>query len=108
MTKNAMIHLYSLMRLSLLTVSHRVTPSSLLLKPYVAENLLPNWCKYSLHPQLSRALHAKSFLSPTPIQEAALPMAFAGRDVIGVAQTVRLPVGVLHVSNDDSRVLEKL
>lgn len=52
-----------------------------------SENLLPNWHKYSLHPQLSRALHAKSFLSPTPIQEAALPMALAGRDVIGVAQT---------------------
>lgn len=36
------------------------------------------------------ALHEKGFTSPTKIQAAALPFAFAGRDVVGVAQTVGL------------------
>ncbi|KAJ7108563.1 ATP-dependent RNA helicase MAK5 [Mycena epipterygia] len=50
-------------------------------------NLLPNWHSYSLHPQLLRVLHSKGFLSPTPIQAAAIPFAMSDRDVVGVAQT---------------------
>ena len=53
-----------------------------------AENLLPGWHKYSFHPKILMALHEKAFTTPTPIQAASLPLAFAGRDVIGVAQTV--------------------
>ena len=53
-----------------------------------AEKLLPEWHEYSLHPKILSALHAKQFFSPTPIQKSALPFAFAGRDVIGIAQTV--------------------
>ncbi len=34
------------------------------------------------------ALHQKGFTSPTKIQATALPFALAGRDVVGVAQTV--------------------
>jgi len=64
--------------------------SSYGLKPSEAETLLPEWHQYSLHPQLLRRLHTKHFLSPTPIQSASLPIALAGRDVVGVAQTVRL------------------
>ncbi len=43
-----------------------------------------------MHPHLSRALHTKKFLEPTPIQAAAIPFAIQGRDVVGVAQTVSL------------------
>ncbi|KAJ6595890.1 ATP-dependent RNA helicase [Mycena vulgaris] len=50
-------------------------------------NLLPNWHSYALHPQLLRVLHSKGFLSPTPIQAAAIPFAMSDRDVVGVAQT---------------------
>jgi hypothetical protein len=53
-----------------------------------AENLLPEWRSFSLHPQLLRALHDKGFRTPTPIQSAALPVALKNKDVIGVAQTV--------------------
>lgn len=55
----------------------------------IAEKLLPEWHKYSLHPKILSALHAKQFASPTPIQASTLPFAFAGRDVIGIAQTVK-------------------
>ena len=60
-----------------------------------AENLLPEWHTFYLHPKILSALHAKQFLSPTPIQKSALPFAFAGRDVIGIAQTVSITYGVL-------------
>ncbi|KAJ7185672.1 ATP-dependent RNA helicase [Mycena filopes] len=56
-------------------------------EPFDSANLLPNWHPYALHPQLLRILHAKGFLSPTPIQAAALPFAMSDRDVVGVAQT---------------------
>ncbi|KAJ7158246.1 ATP-dependent RNA helicase [Mycena crocata] len=56
-------------------------------EPFDSINLLPNWHSYSLHPQLLRVLHSKGFLSPTPIQSAAIPFALTDRDVVGVAQT---------------------
>lgn len=55
---------------------------------YIALNLLPNWYKYSLHPQLLSVLCNKGYTSPTPIQSAALPVAAANRDIVGIAQTV--------------------
>lgn len=64
--------------------------SSCGLKRSEAETFLPDWHTYSLHPQILRTLHTKKFLSPTPIQSASLPVALAGRDVVGVAQTVHL------------------
>ncbi|HTO41865.1 MAG TPA: DEAD/DEAH box helicase [Rhizomicrobium sp.] len=36
---------------------------------------------------LSRALAAENYLNPTPIQEEAIPLILAGRDVLGLAQT---------------------
>ena len=60
-----------------------------------AENLLPEWHTFYLHPKILFALHAKQFLSPTPIQKSALPFAFAGRDVIGIAQTVSKDLAAL-------------
>jgi ATP-dependent RNA helicase DDX24/MAK5 len=64
--------------------------------------LLPEWASYSLHPQLMHVLHKKGFRRPTPIQEAVIPVTAKGRDVIGVAQTVRfvlpLPVKRLYLN----------
>ncbi len=40
-----------------------------------------------LVPELLRAIHGLAFAEPTPIQLEAIPLAFAGRDVIGSAQT---------------------
>ena len=36
---------------------------------------------------LRRALHAESYLTPTPIQAGTIPLLLAGKDVLGVAQT---------------------
>lgn len=50
---------------------------------------LPGWDAFGLHHQLIRALCNQSFTNPTPIQLKALPPALQGRDVVGVAETVR-------------------
>ncbi|KAI0763081.1 DEAD-domain-containing protein [Trametes elegans] len=52
-----------------------------------AKTHLPAWDSFHLHPQLGRALHAKKFTDPTPIQAQTLPLALKGRDVVGVAET---------------------
>ena len=51
--------------------------------------LLPEWNIFKLHDQLLQALHHQSFTKPTPIQSKAIPPALRGRDVVGVAETVR-------------------
>jgi len=56
---------------------------------FTAAKLLPEWHIFSLHPKIMMALHDKGFFTPTPIQSTTLPVALTGRDVIGVAQTVR-------------------
>jgi len=43
--------------------------------------------EFPLHEQLQRALDEAGFVTPTPIQEAALPVALAGRDIVATAQT---------------------
>jgi superfamily II DNA/RNA helicase len=53
-----------------------------------AENLLPAWHPFALHPQLYAALYSQNFVNPTPIQSQAIPKASSGRDVVGVAETV--------------------
>ncbi|KAI0002587.1 P-loop containing nucleoside triphosphate hydrolase protein [Russula compacta] len=53
----------------------------------LAENLLPAWHSFALHPQLNAALYSQGFVNPTPIQSQAVPKAFSGRDIIGVAET---------------------
>ncbi|MHB9132815.1 MAG: DEAD/DEAH box helicase [Armatimonadota bacterium] len=40
-----------------------------------------------LHERLHRALGTAGYTSPTPIQAAALPVALAGNDIVGTAQT---------------------
>src|SRR5688500_13913425 len=41
----------------------------------------------SLHPSLLSVLDRVGYVTPTPIQQALIPEALAGRDVIGQAQT---------------------
>ena len=40
-----------------------------------------------LHPSLLQALEESGYTIPTPIQAQAIPLAMAGRDVLGIAQT---------------------
>jgi ATP-dependent RNA helicase RhlB len=42
---------------------------------------------FSLHPDLLSGLHGAGFTRCTPIQALTLPLALAGRDVAGQAQT---------------------
>ena len=42
---------------------------------------------FSFHPHLQRAIQQAGFATPTPIQEQAIPIGLAGRDIIGTAQT---------------------
>ena len=60
------------------------------------QNLLPSWHSFALHPQLTKSLHHNNFPSPTPIQNAAVPVALKQRDVVGVAQTVCLSICYIH------------
>jgi len=62
-----------------------------------AENLLPAWHSFALHPQLYAALYSQNFVSPTPIQSQAIPKASSGCDVIGVAETVSDYCFVPHI-----------
>lgn len=50
-------------------------------------NLLPEWHSFNLHSHILHVLHTRKFLSPTPIQSKAIPLALSGRDVVGVAET---------------------
>ena len=61
-----------------------------------AKSLLPEWCPFKLHPQLARALYAKAFTAPTPIQAQTLPLALKNKDVVGVAETVGFKSSALH------------
>ena len=42
---------------------------------------------FGLHRALLRAIQTLGYTDPTPIQQAAIPAVFTGRDVIGCAQT---------------------
>jgi hypothetical protein len=62
--------------------------------------LLPEWDVFELHDQLLRTLHYQSFTKPTPIQSKALPPALGGRDVVGIAETVRTKSHLLPSNTD--------
>lgn len=47
----------------------------------------PAFRDLNLAPELLRAIHLMGFTEPTPIQVEAIPIALAGRDIIGSAQT---------------------
>jgi len=46
-----------------------------------------SFTQFSLHQRLLSALEKANYTTPTPIQTAALPLALAGKDLIGTAQT---------------------
>jgi ATP-dependent RNA helicase RhlE len=59
-----------------------------------------------LAPHLLRALAAKNYTEPTPIQAAAIPHVLAGRDVLGIAQTgtgktAAFSLPILHLLSKD-------
>jgi superfamily II DNA/RNA helicase len=53
----------------------------------IQETILLAFSDFDLHPNILKALDAAGFADPTPIQAAAIPLALAGRDLIGSAQT---------------------
>src|SRR5204862_8228998 len=46
-----------------------------------------NFTELGLRPELLRAVADAGYVAPTPIQERGIPVALAGRDVLGCAQT---------------------
>ena len=46
-----------------------------------------NFRTFGIQNRLLRALEAKGFVEPTPIQERTIPAALEGRDILGTAQT---------------------
>jgi superfamily II DNA/RNA helicase len=71
-----------------LTVCQRIT-KGLRLTLELESILLPNWDKLGLLGSIKRALHASAFLNPSQIQHEAIPLALTGRDIVGIAETVR-------------------
>src|SRR6201996_4355521 len=49
--------------------------------------LLTSFQDFGLADPISRALTEENYLTPTPIQAQTIPLALAGRDVVGIAQT---------------------
>ena len=47
----------------------------------------PTFADLGLSPKVQAAITAAGYTTPTPIQAAAIPVAIAGRDVLGIAQT---------------------
>jgi superfamily II DNA/RNA helicase len=67
---------------------------------------------FGMHPMLLANLARKGFTQPSPVQDQAIPLGIAGRDVIGLAntgtgKTVAFAVPVLHrlLENEGSKVL---
>lgn len=67
---------------------------------------------FGMHPTLLANLARKGFVQPSPVQDQAIPLGLAGRDVIGLAntgtgKTVAFAVPALHrlLENPNSRVL---
>jgi len=50
-------------------------------------NLLTSFQDFGLAETITRALKEENYLTPTPIQAQTIPLALAGRDVVGIAQT---------------------
>jgi ATP-dependent RNA helicase RhlE len=46
-----------------------------------------NFAQFHLDPRIMRGVRGAGYITPTPIQAAALPPALAGQDLIGTAQT---------------------
>jgi len=53
----------------------------------VAEPKTSGFAEFGLPPKLMQSLARMNFTTPTPVQAAAIPLALAGRDILGSAQT---------------------
>jgi superfamily II DNA/RNA helicase len=50
-------------------------------------HLLSSFQDFGLADPITRALAEENYLTPTPIQAQTIPLALAGRDIVGIAQT---------------------
>lgn len=53
-------------------------------KPYEAQH---SFNDFAVNEQLKRAIIAKGYKQPTPIQDQAIPVVLAGNDIVGIANT---------------------
>jgi superfamily II DNA/RNA helicase len=65
---------------------HAARPTGALLL-YGKNPLLTSFTDFGLAEPIARALREENYLTPTPIQAQTIPLALAGRDVVGIAQT---------------------
>ena len=70
-----------------------------------------SFADFAVNPLLKSNLEAKGFVAPSAIQDQAIPLGLAGRDVIGIAdtgtgKTAAFGIPILHrIMLEDSRVL---
>jgi ATP-dependent RNA helicase RhlE len=83
-------------------------------KPTQAEDYAPKhrFEDFDVDPVIQRNLTAKGFIIPSPIQDQTIPLALAGRDVIGIANTgtgktaaFAVPVIQTLITNRDAKAL---
>lgn len=65
---------------------------------YLPENQFED---FAIHPLLKKNIEAKGFISPSPIQDQAIPAGLAGKDIVGIAntgtgKTAAFAVPILH------------
>ena len=70
-----------------MTASNAAKAAPLAKLPAAVTPTISGFAQFDLNPKLLQALTRNNFTTPTPIQEAAIPLALAGRDVLGTAQT---------------------
>lgn len=58
-------------------------------KPIQLEEYVPthSFTDFDIHPLLKENIQAKGYITPSPIQDQAIPHALEGKDVIGIANT---------------------
>src|ERR1700743_2073162 len=56
-------------------------------RSYGKNPLLTSFQDFGLADPIARALREENYITPTPIQAQTIPLALAGRDVVGIAQT---------------------
>ena len=82
-------------------------------KPKEVDVYVPthSFADFAVNPLLKSNLEAKGFVAPSAIQDQAIPLGLAGRDVIGIAdtgtgKTAAFAIPILHkIMLNDSRVL---
>ncbi|MBI4023101.1 DEAD/DEAH box helicase [Candidatus Berkelbacteria bacterium] len=65
----------------------RFVRKAVVLAPDAPSTAKHRFVDFGLVPQLAASLVARGYLTPTPIQDEAIPQVLAGRDVIGLANT---------------------